>query len=194
MTYLRPTWMLVLGLLSATAAGAEAPAALTDEALTTLYTKKLSAKPDPKCTLRSTVFPGLVQLGRVAPDQGCRIDLVLLDGAPLDPRTGERDIVERGGWHKLDPAGKEKLAWDYVREVSGDEPLKVEPRAFKAMKKKFEMPSATQHPDGGLTVRFWEAVTKGKSPVARYKLVEQSFAMDGTPAEEKAREGFVAHP
>ena len=194
MAHLTPMCLLALGVLSAGTARAEKPAPLTDAELAKVYGEKVAgAKLDPKCTLRSTAFPGFVKLGQFAYDRGCKFDLLLLDGTKLDLEKDAKDILARGGWNNVDAPAKEKLGWAYIRDVEGAEPMRVEPSAFKKLGKKFEQPSATPRPDGGVTLRFWLSLAKGKQPMARYKLVEQSFALDGSPGEEQALEGFAAH-
>lgn len=93
---------------------------LKDEAVT----KKVKAqatielgKDDVECTSRPHHFPQVLEIGTFAHDRGCATKGWLVDGKWSEKRPSTKTLLERAGWAAANPANRERIATEFVREI-----------------------------------------------------------------------------
>lgn len=149
--------------------------------------KQATGKELPKnggCVRASETFPGLVWIGSFASDRGCMGTGVLV-GCEMSPKGFEAKAMAKAGWAKADQAGKEKLAFAWLREIDDDSVIAEQPAKFKGT---FTAPSLKVNKDGSATAEFWTQDPVGMQPISTYRHQQIVFAADGTHGARKELE------
>jgi antitoxin component YwqK of YwqJK toxin-antitoxin module len=73
---------------------------------------------DVTCTSRPQHFPQVVEIGQFANDRGCATKGWLVDGKWSEKRPATKLLLERAGWPAANPANRERIATEFVREIA----------------------------------------------------------------------------
>lgn len=133
------------------------------------------------CVRQSETFVGLVWIGSFANDRGCE-GIGVLVGCEMSPKGYEAKAMAKAGWAKADQAGKEKLAFAWLREIDDDNVVTSKPDRFKGT---WTAPTLKIEKDGSATAEFWTQDPVGMQPIFTYRLQQVVFAADGTHAARK---------
>jgi hypothetical protein len=133
------------------------------------------------CVRMSETFPGLVWVGSFADDRGCERTGVLV-GCEMSPKGYQAKAMEKAGWAKADQAGKEKLAWAWLREIDDYSLVNDKPDRFQGT---WTAPTLEVGKDGSAVAEFWTRDPSGMRPVSVYRLQRVTFAAEGTHSDLK---------